>query len=127
MKKVIVSLALTAVASFASETTINATMSLMEEGLSQVQKGFVYNSQSDIIRGVETIESANSIFTHVNVSTFIKNNSKVQVTKNINANLTKHLTLLKKDVKAKKFSDASVKYAKVVNDCVSCHTIIRGW
>ena len=127
MKKIILSLALTAVASFASETTITATMSLMEDGLSQVQKGFIYNSKTDIIRGVETIESANSIFTHVDVSTFIKNNSKVQVTKNINENLTNHLSELKKDVKAKKFSDASVKYAKVLNDCVSCHTIIRGW
>jgi len=127
MKKIILSLALTAVASFSSETTITATMSLMEDGLSQVQKGFIYNSQADIIRGVETIESANSIFTHVDVSTFIKNNSKVQVTKNINENLTKHLSALKKDVNAKKFTDASVKYAKVLNDCVSCHTIIRGW
>jgi len=127
MKKIILSLTLTAMASFASETTITATMSLMEEGLSQVQKGFLYNSQSDIVRGVETIESANSIFTHVDVSTFIKNNSKIQVTKNINANLTKHLAALKTDVKAKKFTDASVQYAKVVNDCVSCHTIIRGW
>ncbi|MEA2073601.1 MAG: cytochrome C [Campylobacterota bacterium] len=127
MKKVILTVAFTAITAFASSTTINATMSLMEEGLVQVQKGFLYSSQDDIVRGVETIESANAIFTHVDVSTFIQNNSKVQVTKNINKNLSEHLKALKKDVKAKKYSDASEKYAKVVNDCVSCHTIIRGW
>ncbi len=127
MKKIILALALTSVATFANETTIDATMKLMDQGLNQVQRGFIYNSKSDIIRGVETIESANSIFTHVDVSTFIKNNSKIQVTKNINENLTEHLEALKKDVAADKYSDAGAKYAKVLNDCVSCHTIIRGW
>lgn len=127
MKKIILALSLTVAASFANETTINATMDLMNQGLKQVQKGFVYNSQEDILRGIETIESANSIFTHVDVSTFIKNNSKIQVTNNINKNLTKELKNFKKAVEAKNFSDATVEYAKVLNDCVSCHTIIRGW
>jgi len=127
MKKIILALSLTVAASFANETTINATMDLMNQGLQQVQKGFVYNSQEDIVRGIETIESANSIFTHVDVSTFIKNNSKIQVTKNINKNLTKELKNFKKAVEAKDYSEATVQYAKVLNDCVSCHTIIRGW
>ena len=127
MKKIILALSLTVAASFANETTINATMDLMNQGLQQVQKGFVYNSQEDIVRGIETIESANSIFTHVDVSTFIKNNSKIQVTKNINKNLTKELKNLKKAVESKDYSEATVQYAKVLNDCVSCHTIIRGW
>jgi len=127
MKKIILALSLTVAASFANETTINATMDLMNQGLEQVQKGFVYNSQEDILRGIETIESANSIFTHVDVSTFIKNNSKIQVTKNINQNLTKELKNFKKAVISKDFSDATTQYAKVLNDCVSCHTIIRGW
>jgi len=127
MKKVIAAMALTAITAFASETTITATMSLMEQGVSQVQKGFLYNSKSDLMQGIETIESANSIFSHVDVSTFIQNNSKVKVTKNINENLEKHLKELKVSVADKKYSDASKKYAKVLNDCVSCHTIIRGW
>jgi hypothetical protein len=127
MKKIILALSLTVAASFANDTTINATMDLMNQGLQQVQKGFVYNSKEDILRGIETIESANSIFTHVDVSTFIKNNSKIQVTKNINANLTKELKNFKQAVVAKDFSEATAQYAKVLNDCVSCHTIIRGW
>ena len=127
MKKTIVAFALTSLTLFANEATINATMQLMDQGMNQVQKGFVYNSKSDIVRGIDTIESANSIFTHVDVSTFIKNNAKIQVTKNINGNLAKHLKGLRADVEAHKYSDAGIKYAKVLNDCVSCHTIIRGW
>jgi len=127
MKKVILAMSLASMSLFANDTTIDATMKLMEQGIFQVQKGFIYNSKSDIIRGVETISSANSIFTHVDVSTFIENNSKVQVTKNINANLSKHLDSLKTNTQNSKFSDAGANYAQVLNDCVSCHTIIRGW
>jgi 3-methyladenine DNA glycosylase Tag len=58
---------------------------------------------------------------------FIKNNSKIQVTNNINADLTKELKNFKQAVVAKDFSEATAQYAKVLNDCVSCHTIIRGW
>jgi len=127
MKKVIAVMMFTAITSFANEATITATMSLMEQGVSQIQKGFLYNSQNDLLRGIETAESANSIFSHVNVATFIKNNAKIQVTKNINNNLAQHLKAFKKDVQAKKYNDATEKYAQVLNDCVSCHTIIRGW
>ena len=127
MKKTVLALALTSLTLFANETTINATMELMDQGMNQVQKGFIMNSKSDIVRGINTIQSANSIFTHVDVSTFIQNNAKIQVTKNINANLAKHLKGLKADVEAHNYSDAGAKYAKVLNDCVSCHTIVRGW
>ena len=127
MKKTIVAFTLTSLTLFANEATINATMQLMDQGMNQIQKGFIYNSKSDIVSGINTVKSANSIFTHVDVSTFIKNNSKIQVTKNINENMAKHLKGLKADVEAHNYSDAGVKYAKVLNDCVSCHTIIRGW
>jgi len=127
MKKAILAVALMAASTFANDVTVSATMSLMEQGINQVQKGFLYNSKSDIKAGISTLESANSIFNHVDVSTFIKHNNKVQVTKNINANLTADLKALKKDVNAGKFNDATKKYGKVVNDCLSCHTIIRGW
>jgi len=127
MKKTIVALALTSLTVSANEATIDATMQLMEQGMNRVQKGFLYNNKVDIIRGINTLQSANSIFIHVDVSTFIENNSKIQVTKNINANLSEHLAKLKTDVEAHKYSSAGIKYAKVLNDCVSCHTIIRGW
>ena len=127
MKKAILAVALMAASTFANDVTVSATMSLMEQGINQVQKGFLYNSKSDIKAGISTLESANSIFNHVDISTFIKHNNKVQVTKNINANLTADLKALKKDVNAGKFNDATKKYGKVVNDCLSCHTIIRGW
>ena len=126
MKKVILALVTCSVLSIASETTIDATMKLMQQGINQVQTGFILNSKKDIQEGIATLENSNAIFTHVDVADFIKSN-KVAVAKNINANLTKDLKALKKSVNASQYTDASKHYAKVLNECITCHTIIRGW
>ena len=127
MKKIILALAATSVLALADTATIDATMKLMKQGLEQAQSGFVYNDKKDLMRGIETLESSNSIFKNVDVSVFIPNNNKVQVTRNINKNLEKNLKALKKSVKDEKYSEATKHYAEVVNNCISCHTIIRGW
>lgn len=127
MKKVILALALTSAATFASDTTVNATMQLMKQGMEQIQKGFLYNSKSDIVQGINTVENSSEIFKFVDVTKFIKHNNKVTVTKNITSNLQKDLESFKKAVADNKFADATALYGKVTNDCLSCHTIIRGW
>lgn len=127
MKKLVLALALTSVAAFAADTTITATMSLMEKGLDQVQRGFLYNSKKDIMDGIETLQNSDAIFKTVDVTKFIPNNQKVQVTKNITNNLEEDLAILKKAIDNNEYTTATEKYGKVVKDCVSCHTVIRGW
>lgn len=127
MKKVILALALTSAATFASDTTIDATMQLMKQGMEQVQMGFMYNSKDDIRKGIETLENSNAIFKNVDVSKFIANNNKIQATKNINENLEANLKSLRESIADGKYADATKHYGEVLNDCVSCHTIIRGW
>ena len=126
MKKVILALVTCSVLSIASETTIDATMKLMQQGMNQIHTGFLLNSKEDIKQGIATVENSNAIFTHVNVADFIKSN-KITVAKNINKNLAKDLKALKKAVNNSKYSEATKQYAKVLNECVACHTIIRGW
>ncbi len=127
MKKLMLALALTSVATFAADTTITATMQLMEKGMEQVQKGFMYNSKQDIIQGIETLQNSDAIFKKVDVTTFIPNNKKVRVTQNITNNLGEDLVILKKAIENDEFTTATEKYGKVLNDCVACHTAIRGW
>ena len=126
MKRILLALVTCSVLSIASESTIDATMKLMQQGMEQIHTGFINNSKEDIVRGIETVENSNAIFAHVNVADFMKNN-KVAVAENINKNMTKDLKALKKAVAAGKYSDATKQYAKVLNECISCHTIIRGW
>lgn len=127
MKKLMLALTLTSVAAFAADTTIAATMQLMNRGIEQVQKGFMYNSKNDILQGIETLENSNAIFKTVDVTTFIPHNQKVRVTQNITSNLEEDLGALKKAIEKNEFTSATEKYGKVVNDCVACHTVIRGW
>ena len=127
MKKIILALAASSVLALANDATISATMKLMEQGLNDVQTGFIYNDKEKLNRGIQTLESSNAIFTNVNVAVFIPNNSKIQVTKNINANLTTNLTAFRKSLDSKNYAQATKDYAEVVNSCIACHTIIRGW
>lgn len=126
MKKVILALVTCSVLSIASDTTIDATMKLMQQGMNQIHTGFLYNSKQDIMQGIETVENSNAIFTHVDVAKFMKSN-KVTVAKNINQNMTDDLKALKKAIEKSEFSEATRQYGKVLNECVACHTIIRSW
>ncbi|MFT5661163.1 MAG: hypothetical protein ACI9TV_001809 [Sulfurimonas sp.] len=126
MKKIILALATCSVMAMASGTTIDATMKLMQQGMDQINTGFMVNSKEDILQGISTLENSNAIFTTVNVADFIKSN-KVAVANNVNKNLAKDLKALKKAMGESKYAEATAQYAKVLNNCVACHTIIRGW
>jgi len=128
MKKIILALATCSVLSLASanDTTINATMKLMEQGMEQINKGFMLNSKQDILQGITTLENSNAIFNNVDVALFIKS-QKVTVAHNINKNLAEDLRELKKAVLSSEYSEGTRQYARVLNQCVACHTIIRGW
>jgi hypothetical protein len=127
MKKMILALAASSILALANDTTVNATMSLMTQGMNQVQAGFLYSNKEDIASGIAVLENANAIFTNVDVSTFIKNNNKIQVTHNINKNVSKHLKALKKAVAAGNYTDATREYGELTANCIACHKIVRGW
>ncbi|MDB2562896.1 cytochrome C, partial [Sulfurimonas sp.] len=107
-------------------TTIDATMKLMQQGMDQINTGFMLNSKEDILQGISTLENSNAIFNTVEVAGFIKS-QKVAVANNINKNLAKDLKALKKAIANSEYSEGTKQYAKVLNECVACHTIIRGW
>jgi len=127
MKKMILALAATSVLALANDTTVSATMSLMTQGMNQIQAGFLYSNKKDIAGGIKVVEDANAIFSKVDVSLFIKNNNKIQVTHNINKNVNKHIKALKKAVAADNYSDATKEYGQLTANCIACHKIVRGW
>jgi hypothetical protein len=127
MKKMILALAATSVLALANDTTVSATMSLMTQGMNQIQAGFLYSNKEDIAAGITVLENANAIFANVDVSHFIKNNNKVQVTHNINKNVDKNIKALKKAIAADNYTDATREYGELTANCIACHKIVRGW
>jgi len=126
MKKIILTLMASAMIAFVGDATVTASMSLMEKGMNEIQKGFLYNDKALIKKGISIVKDSNSIFSKVDVKSFL-NNDKTQVVANITEKLKGNLNKLSKFVENKKYSDASMQYGKVINDCVACHTIIRRW
>lgn len=125
MKKVLLALATTSVFALANDTTIDATMGLMTQGLQQVQNGFINNDKKEISSGVDILHNANAIFEKVDVTTFIPNNKKGQVTKNISKHFSKDVKALKKAVDANDYSTATKEYGKVLSNCMACHKTVR--
>jgi len=127
MKKIILSILTGAIiVSANSDTTVDATMSLMEKGKNDIQKGFLYNDKALIKEGISIVKDANNIFGTVDVKSFL-NNDKTQVVSNIHKNISKSLKSLEKSINNKEYAKASNQFGKVLNDCVSCHTVIRRW
>jgi S1-C subfamily serine protease len=127
MKKLIVTLIAGATIASAQNTTIDATMSLMEKGMNTIQKGFFYNSKALVLEGIEVVDSANKIFETVDTKEFTKGSRATQVISNIHGNLAKDLKVLKNSIENNKFGSAAEKYGRVVNDCIACHSVVRGW
>ena len=126
MKKIFLALVASSMMLMASETTVTATMKLMQQGMDQINTGFMLNSKGDIEQGIATLENSSAIFTTVNVADFI-NTNKVTAANNMNKNLTKDIKALKKAMNESKYSEAAKQYSKVLNGCMTCHTITRGW
>ncbi len=125
IKKMLLVLATTSIFALANDTTVNATMGLMTEGLQQVQTGFVNNNKDEVVAGIAILDSANAIFSTVDVSTFIPNNRKVKVTKNISENFTTNIKKLKKAVEASDYTTATKQYGRVISNCMACHKAVR--
>jgi len=126
MKKVLLALAATSMLAIANDTTIDATMGLMTQGLNQVQNGFINNDKKEISAGVDILHNANAIFEKVDVKTFIPHNKKEQVTKNISRNFSDDVKALKKAIDANDYTTATKVYGKVLSNCMACHRTVRG-
>jgi len=111
---------------FATDVTIDSTMKLLHSGMTKINDGFIYNSKDMIKEGLSIVESANSIFGTVDVKKFTKSN-KVQVAKNISSNMTEHIKTFRKLINDKKYTDATIQYGKIMNECINCHILIRKW
>lgn len=105
-------------------------MSQMESGLSNVQKGFLYNSPSLIKSGVSEIQKADALFHDMEATKKYLPKDK-QHMGNIAFNAAKRIDTASNDlIKAldkKQFSKAHQSYSEIVNACTACHAVVRGW
>ncbi len=130
MKKILISLSLLAAVSLQASESVPVTMKNMRDGMVQVQDGFLYNNKDSILKGIEQIQKANSIFHDDKSAAAIlpadkKKYSKVAYISTKNLNM--YLSTLKDFVQDGSIVNASDAYSGVVRSCTHCHAITRGW
>lgn len=113
-----------------ADTTLANNMAQMENGLSQVQKGFLYNNPLWIKNGVTEIHTANLLFHNMEETKKYLPKEK-QHMGNIAFNASKRIDKASADLvkflDKKQFSKASQSYSEIVNACTMCHGVVRGW
>jgi cytochrome c556 len=114
----------------AADDTLVQNMHQMENGLSSVQKGFLYNTPELIKSGISDIKKADSLFHDVDATKNYLPKDKQHMS-NIAFNAAKRIdTASNKLLKAldkKEYSKAHESYSEIVNACTACHAVVRGW
>lgn len=122
--------ALLSVGAAAADDTLVSNMHQMENGLSGVQKGFLYNTPSLIKEGVSEIQKANALFHNTDVTKKYLPKDKQHMS-NIAFNASKRIDSasanLLKALDKKEYSKAHQSYSEIVNACTACHAVVRGW
>ncbi len=129
MIKMMALAALLGSAAMANET-LALNMSQMENGLSNVQKGFLYNAPVLIKGGISEIQKANAVFHNADATKKYLPKEKQHMS-NIAFNAAKRIDAssneLIKALNKKEYSKASQSYSEIVNACTACHAVVRGW
>ena len=132
MKKVLLALLLTSGVTFAGEEAANQveTMQGMETAMAFIQKGFLYNNDSMVTKGVEDFKTHSQ-----EIKSFVIDDKDVKEgdfnPRRYARNEARVITNLAEDV-LKNYQtgakgEAVTAYNQIISRCLACHKIIRKW
>ncbi|RXK13322.1 hypothetical protein CP965_05840 [Halarcobacter mediterraneus] len=127
--KILAALALTACISSAQDV-MQKSMNIMEQGMTEIQKGFLNNNIELIKSGTQKVREGNTLFSDEKViAQYLPENKKHMV--NIASNAAKRISLdanvLELNLENKAYIDAANAYSDMMNACARCHSIVRAW
>jgi hypothetical protein len=132
MKKVLLALLLSSGVAFANEEDANQieTMQNMETAMAFIQKGFLYNNDSMITKGLHDLTSHSQ-----NIKSFVINDKVVKDgdfnPRRYARNEARVITNLAEDTlksyQSGSKTEAVTSYNKILSRCLACHKIIRKW
>jgi len=117
--------------SFASANDVmTKSMNIMQQGIEQVQFGFINNNEQMVRDGLVQIKKGNAMFSSESlIKASLPNNKKhmVNVAENASKRITADATIIELNLDDKAYTKAAEGYADMVNACSRCHGIIRSW
>jgi len=110
---------------------VNAMVMInMENGLANIQKGFLYNNVDLIKGGVDQIQKENTIYHDRKVIKSILPENKKQM-ESLALITSKRIENSTEEMKTylalKQMKKAHASFSDIVNACTDCHTLVRGW
>ena len=110
---------------------VNAMVMLnMENGLANIQKGFLYNNLDLIKNGVDQVQKENAIYHDRKVIKAVLPENKKQM-ENLALITSKRIENATEEMKnylaLKQMKKAHSSFSDIVYACTDCHTLIRGW
>jgi hypothetical protein len=130
MKKIALSTLFLVTSIFATEVDLQKNMIKMENGVSNIQRGFLYNNIDLIKNGIEEISTANHMFASKDVASKYLPKEKKHMS-NVAFNSAKKIDFALEELKVyldkKELTSAHKAYSEVIDSCTVCHSIVRSW
>ena len=117
-------------AGIAQADTMTKSMNIMQQGIEQVQFGFINNNEQMIRDGLAQIKKGNAMFSSEGViKKYLPKDKKHMV--NVATNASKRIALdanvIELNLDDKAYTKAAEGYSDMLNACSRCHGIIRSW
>lgn len=119
------------VSAYAQDThDLTAVMAGKENGLNNIQKGFLYNSVALIRSGVDQVVEENKVYHKKSIVESILPENRKQ-TINVAMLTAQRIDNAASEIKiyldAKEMRKAHDSFSNMVKACTDCHIIVRGW
>ena len=116
--------------SIAQADTMTKSMNIMQQGIEQVQFGFINNNEQMIRDGLAQIKKGNAMFSSKEVIKKYLPKDKIHMV-NVATNASKRIALdanvIELNLDDKAYKKAAEGYSDMLNACSRCHGIIRSW
>lgn len=123
-------LSATLFASANASDVMQKSMTIMSEGMNEIQSGFLNNKLAMIESGIKKVQQGNDLFRDEKlIAKYLPENKKhlTNVAVNASQRLTMDIEDLKLNLKEKAYINAANSYSDMINACSKCHSIVRSW
>jgi len=130
MKLIKIFLAAIISASIVQADAMTKSMNIMQQGIEQVQFGFINNNEKMIREGLKQIKKGNDMFSdEALIKKYLPNDKKhmSNVAENASKRIALDANIIELNLDDKAYTKAAEGYSDMLNACSRCHGIIRSW
>ena len=129
LRNLLIATILTVTSANASDE-LQLSMYKMEQGMNQIQIGFIHHNKNAITNGIKMIDDGMKIYTKGDdFKQYLPEGKKhlSNVAKNSARNVMASLNVIEANIDNKNVKRAAQAYGDAMNACAKCHSIVRTW